>query len=160
MHALRSLVLTGGLLVGLASQVPAQLNINLGNPLNGQAFATTVRGPGYSTLGGVGGTSYGYSSGYSGYSNYGGVAPGIGGYNNYSGYSSTGYLSGPGVIGQTYGYPGVGNYGYSSGYSGVAVNPYGYQNRPYYGAYGYGNYSNGSIDGFRPFRTLNRNRRF
>jgi hypothetical protein len=34
------------------------------------------------------------------------------------------------------------------------VNPYGYVNRPYYGAYGYGNYSNGSTDGFPPFRTL------
>lgn len=32
-------------------------------------------------------------------------------------------------------------------------NPTGYQNRPYYGAYGYGNYSNGSTDGFPPFRS-------
>jgi len=31
-------------------------------------------------------------------------------------------------------------------------NPTGYVNRPYYGAYGYGNYSNGSTDGFPPFR--------
>jgi hypothetical protein len=31
-------------------------------------------------------------------------------------------------------------------------NPTGFQNRPYYGAYGYGNYSNGSTDGFPPFR--------
>ena len=31
-------------------------------------------------------------------------------------------------------------------------NPTGYQNRPYYGAYGYGFYSNGSTDGFPPFR--------
>jgi hypothetical protein len=31
-------------------------------------------------------------------------------------------------------------------------NPTGYRNRPYYGAYGYGNYSNGSTDGFPPFR--------
>lgn len=33
-----------------------------------------------------------------------------------------------------------------------APNPTGYVNRPYYGAYGYGNYSNGSTDGFPPFR--------
>lgn len=33
-------------------------------------------------------------------------------------------------------------------------NPTGYVNRPYYGAYGYGNYSNGSTDGFPPFRSL------
>ena len=32
------------------------------------------------------------------------------------------------------------------------TNPTGYQNRPYYGAYGYGIYSNGSTDGFPPFR--------
>ena len=32
------------------------------------------------------------------------------------------------------------------------TNPTGYQNRPYYGAYGYGNYSNGSTDGYPPFR--------
>ena len=32
------------------------------------------------------------------------------------------------------------------------TNPTGYQNRPYYGAYGYGNVSNGSTDGFPPFR--------
>ncbi len=31
-------------------------------------------------------------------------------------------------------------------------NPTGYANRPYYGAYGYGNNSNGSTDGFPPFR--------
>jgi len=31
-------------------------------------------------------------------------------------------------------------------------NPTGYVNRPYYGAYGYGNDSNGSTDGFPPFR--------
>jgi hypothetical protein len=31
-------------------------------------------------------------------------------------------------------------------------NPTGYQNRPYYGAYGYGFSSNGSTDGFPPFR--------
>jgi len=31
-------------------------------------------------------------------------------------------------------------------------NPTGYVNRPYYGAYGYGFYSNGSTDGFPPFR--------
>ena len=31
-------------------------------------------------------------------------------------------------------------------------NSTGYQNRPYYGAYGYGNYSNGSTDGFPPFQ--------
>ena len=35
----------------------------------------------------------------------------------------------------------------------VAVpNRTGYVNRPYYGAYGYGNYSNGSTDGFPPFQ--------
>ena len=32
-------------------------------------------------------------------------------------------------------------------------NPTGYVNRPYYGAYGYGFYSNGSTDGFPPFRS-------
>lgn len=31
-------------------------------------------------------------------------------------------------------------------------NPTGYVNRPYYGAYGYGFYSNGSTDGFPPFQ--------
>ena len=31
-------------------------------------------------------------------------------------------------------------------------NPTGYRNRPYYGAYGYGNDSNGSTDGYPPFR--------
>ena len=31
-------------------------------------------------------------------------------------------------------------------------NPTGYANRPYYGAYGYGFSSNGSTDGFPPFR--------
>ena len=47
---------------------------------------------------------------------------------------------------------------YAPGYQ-VAVpqytrppNPTGFANRPYYGAYGYGNYSNGSTDGFPPFR--------
>lgn len=163
MRTLRSLVLAGGMLVGLAGQAPAQLNINVGNPLNGQAFSVTTPGlsGGYvNTFGGVG-TGLGYSSGYSGYSNYGGL--GLGGYSNYySGYSNTGFINGTGVIGQTYGYPGYARpygYGYNSGYSGVGyVNPYGY--RPY-GSYGYGynNYARG-YGGFRPVNLFNAFRRF
>ena len=158
MRTLYGLVLASGLFVGLASQADAQLNINVGNPLNGQAFSVTTPGiGGYSTFGGVGTGFGGYSSGYSSYNGIG-----LGGISNsYSGYANSGYLAGPGVIGGTYGYPGVRSYGYNSGYSGFgAGNPYGYQNRPYYGAYGYGNYSNGSIDGLRPFRPFNRFRRY
>lgn len=59
----------------------------------------------------------------------------------------------PNVIGR--------NHGYSSGYSGQVVgNPLSTRNRPYHGAYGYGNYSNGSTDGYPPFRPANRFRRF
>jgi len=60
-------------------------------------------------------------------------------------------------MGFSYTYTNYPTYGYAKPYS-VPVytyrrpNPTGYVNRPYYGAYGYGNYSNGSTDGFPPFR--------
>jgi len=136
MRSLKSCVLLGGLLVGLGGSVEAQVSVTFGNPYANQGMSYPAPG-------------YGYASGYS---NVGGYGTGSGYSNNYQSYSSTGYLAGPGVIG--------GQYGYSSGYSGiVGGNPTGYRNRPYYGAYGYGNYSNGSIDGYAPFRPANRFRR-
>ena len=82
----------------------------------------------------------------------GGVPPSTS-YPGYApGYSSPGWVAAPGMVG--------GSAGYSSGYAGLPrTNPTGYQNRPYYGAYGYGFYSNGSTDGFPPFRPATRFRR-
>jgi hypothetical protein len=92
------------------------------------------------------GTPMGYSYGYPNFSSYG-----------------SGRATAP-PTGYTYGYP-----SYSSYYGRVRaydapvaapviqyrpVNPYGYVNRPYYGPYGYGNYSNGSMGGFPRFRML------
>jgi hypothetical protein len=66
-------------------------------------------------------------------------------------------------MGYSYGYPNYSSYGNGWAYRAPvaapviryrAANPYGYVNRPYYGAFGYGNYSNGSTDGFPPFRSL------
>ena len=133
------LIVAGGILLGVAGESHAQY----GTPM---------------------GFSYGYPnySGYSNYTTYTGVGfPGYrAGYNNiagnygtaygYNNYSTAGYVAGPGT------------FSYSSGYRGYVapVNPYGYSNRPYYGAYGYGNYSYGSRDGFRPFRGMGRGFRY
>jgi len=126
-------------LIGIAGESPAQFALSVGNPYYNQGVSVATPGSGYA----------------SGYSNYGGYGPGPGYSNNYQGYSTTTYLAGPGVIG--------GQYGYNSGYSGYAASQPVYRmgpNRPYYGAYGYGNYSNGSIDGYPPFRPAYRSRRF
>ncbi len=147
------LVVAGGLLLGTAGESSAQFSLTIGNPYIGQGYG--------SNLGGYGGYSSAYGSNVLGYSNY-------------SSSSSTGYLSGPGVIGaRNYGYGGYASpgYAYSSGYSGFVppaapiyntgatyiANPLtGYQTNRYYGAYGYGNYGYGSRDGFRPFRPIGR----
>ena len=167
MTSIRAFLLTGGLLVGLASQSQAQFSLTIGNPYGGGVA--------------IGAPTYGYSSGYS---NYSGVTPGLGYSNVSNSYANTGYLAGPGVIGGQYpvtgygvGNYGVGNYGavggyrgvggYSSGYSGVApYNPaLGYVNRPVYRSYstGYGPYSNTvygsrSVNVFAPFGGIIRSR--
>ena len=150
MRMMRTCVLMGGLVLGLAADSPAQVSVSIGNPYTGQGIS-------------IGAPAYGYSSGYS---NYSGFGPGGGYYNNTNAYSSTGYLAGPGVLGGTYGYnPSYAGYnaayqGYRSGYAGVAPTGAYYPNRPYYGAYGYGNYGYGSRDGFAPYRGINTFRSF
>ena len=164
MKTIRALLLTSGILVGLASQSQAQFSLTIGNPYGGG-----VR---------VGAPAYGYSSGYSNYSGYG---SGLGYSNISNSYSNTGYLAGPGLIGGQYpvaGY-GVGNYGnygnsgavggYRSGYSGIGRgNPaLGYAGRPVDRSYstGYGPYSNRvygsrSVNVFAPFGGVIRSRGF
>jgi hypothetical protein len=140
------LVLAGGILAMSAGESQAQFSISIGNPYYGQGVA--IGSPVY---------PYAYSNfarpAYPGY--YGGaiarpVYPGY--YGGSNAFSTSAYVAGPGV------------FSYSSGYRGYARpvvsypvqgNPYGYVNRPYYGNFGYGNYSNGSRDGFRPFRGVN-----
>lgn len=87
------------------------------------------------------------------------VAPGYGpivGYpNNDQNSSNTSYLAALGVV--------SGQYEYSPGYSGYAAPQQVYRmgpNRPCYGAYGYGNYSDGFNDGYPLFRPAYRSRRF
>ncbi len=156
MRTLMGLVVAGGLVFGMAGESKAQFSLAIGNPYVGQGYGSNLGGygPGYGAYNG----GLGYSSGYSGYGN------GLGYANTYNSYQSTGYLAGPGVIGAQ-------NFGYSSGYGGYVApvapvygygstyiaNPLtGYQTNRYYGAYGYGNYSYGSRDGFRPFRPMGR----
>ncbi len=124
-----------GFAATMASPAKAQFSLSIGNPYAGGI--------------GLGSAGYGYSSGYS---NYSGIGSGLGYGNNYQSYSNSGYLAGPGAIG--------GTYGYNSGYSGLGGYNTGYRSRPYYGNYGYGNSSNGSRDGFAPFRPLNGFRRY
>ena len=150
MRKLRTCVLMGSLVLGLAADSPAQVSVSIGNPYTGQGIS-------------IGSPAYGYSSGYS---NYSGFGPGGGYYNNTTAFSGTGYLAGPGVIGGTYGYaPGaLGTNpvfsGYNSGYAGVAPTGAYYPGRPYYGGYGYGGYGYGSRDGFPPYRGVNSFRPF
>lgn len=141
MRAVRGLVLAGGLVLGLASQAPAQVSVNVGNPYTGQGISINTPGVGgygysYGAAGFAPGYGYGYgygspgfAPGYgfrSGYSSYGGFGPGLGYGTTYQGYSSTGYLAGPGVI------------GYRSGYSGISPAGVGYR-RPF-GSYSLGGY--------------------
>ena len=140
MRALMGLVVVGGLVLGLADESKAQFSLSIGSPYYGQGVY--AGGPGYSY------SSYGNNLNQSYYSSA------------YNGYYSSGYQTGPGVIGAS---P---NAYYNSGYAGYAAPRYsnsgyagyttprsysntGYQSlNNYYGAYGYGNYGYGSRDGF------------
>ena len=158
MTSIRAMLLSGGLLLGLASQAPAQFSMTIGNPYGGGiSIGTPVTG---------------YSSGYS---SYNGVGPGLGYSNVTNSYANTGYLAGLGVIGGRYpvgGYGGLGGYnnvnrfnrigGYSSGYSGITpgYSVGGYGTRPAYGSYSNSIYGSRSVSRFSPFGGISRYRSF